>query len=87
MISYGVHLKPDDNGTFLVTSPDFPELTTFGETHEKALACAVGAFEEAIAARISDGEKIPLPSKGAAGVIRVTLPLQASVKVVTHRSA
>ena len=86
MISYRVHLKPDDNGPFLVTSPDFPELTTFGETRDEALAHALGAFEEAIEARISDREEIPVPSKGKSSDIRVTLPVQASVKVLLYQS-
>ena len=86
MISYRVHLKPDDNGTFLVTSPDFPELTTFGETREEALSYALGAFEEAIEGRISDRQKIPAPSKGKTKDIRVTLPVQASVKVLLYQS-
>ncbi|TMJ34575.1 MAG: type II toxin-antitoxin system HicB family antitoxin [Alphaproteobacteria bacterium] len=86
MISYRVHLKPDDKGTFLVTSPDFPELTTFGETREEALLHALGAFEEAIEARISDREKIPVPTKGKAKDIHVGLPVQASVKVLLYQS-
>ena len=86
MISYRVHLKPDDNGTFLVTAPDFPELTTFGETRAEALTHALGAFEEAIEARISDREEIPVPSKGKTKDIRVALPVQASVKVLLYQS-
>ena len=43
MIRYRVKLTPDDNDTFLVTSPDFPEVITFGETREEALHYAVGA--------------------------------------------
>ncbi|WP_119388898.1 type II toxin-antitoxin system HicB family antitoxin [Taklimakanibacter lacteus] len=86
MISYRVQLRPDDNGTFLVTSPDFPELTTFGETREEALRYALGAFEEAIEARISDRREIPVPSKTKPRDIRVTLPVQASVKVLLYQS-
>ncbi len=86
MVSYRIHLKPDDNGTFLVTSPDFPELTTFGETREEALSHALDAFEEAIEARISDREEIPVPSKGEARDIRVTLPLRTSVKTLHYWS-
>lgn len=86
MISYRAHLKPDDNGTFLVTSPDFPELATFGETREDALRHALGAFEEAIEARISDRKEIPAPSKINARDIRVTLPVQAAVKVLLYQS-
>ncbi len=65
MLSYPVILEPDDNDTFLVTSPDFPELTTFGDDRDEAVARAVDALEEAIAARMYDGKDIPLPSQGA----------------------
>jgi len=59
---YTVILEPDDNGTLLVTCPDLPEVTTFGEHQEKALRHAVDAIEEALAARIAQGERIPVPS-------------------------
>ena len=85
MISYRVTLAPDSNGTVLVTSPDFPELVTFGDDEADALSYALGAFEEAIAARVSDREKIPLPSKGKATDPRGTLPVQAEVKVLLYQ--
>ena len=61
MIAYPITLENDD-GTVLATSPDFPELTTFGDDPEEAIARAVNALEEAIAARIHDRKDIPLPS-------------------------
>ena len=64
MLSYSIHLEPDDNGTFLVTCADFPELTTFGEDRDEALARALDALEEAIAARMDEREGIPVPSRG-----------------------
>ena len=64
MYAYPITLTSDDNGTLLVTSPDFPELTSFGDTIEDALRHARGALLEAIAARIHDGEPIPEPSSG-----------------------
>ena len=63
MLTYPVSLE-DDGGTVLVTSADFPELATFGEDRAEALARAVGAFEEAIAARIAARQDIPDPSAG-----------------------
>ena len=54
MIAYPVILKKDTNDTILVTSVDFPELVTFGQDKDDALSHAIGAFEEAIEARISD---------------------------------
>src|SRR5688500_18866100 len=51
--------ETDDNGTLLVSCPDFPELATYGEHLADAHLHASGALEEAIAARISDGRAIP----------------------------
>ena len=84
MISYRVKLR-DDEGTVLVRSPDFPELITFGETREDALGYAIGAFEEAIEARVADRKSVPTPSKGKPSDPRVTLPTQAAVKVMLYQ--
>ena len=59
---YCIDLTPDDNDTYLVTSPDFPELTTFGEDEGAAMAAASLAIEEAIAAGIARGADVPAPS-------------------------
>lgn len=82
MISYPVTLSPDDGG-FLVTSPDFPELTTFGTTQDEALMYAIGAFEEAIAARIADREDLPEPSRGRT---RVVLPTQTALTTLLYQT-
>jgi antitoxin HicB len=62
---YSVTIEPDDNGTFLVTCPDLPEVTTFGEDVEDAVRRAADAIEEALAARIARREDIPAPSRSA----------------------
>lgn len=48
---YTVDLAPHDNGTFLVTCRELPEVATFGENEEEALAMAEIAIEEALSAR------------------------------------
>lgn len=63
MVSYAVDLAPDD-GTVLATSADFPELTTYGEDEDEAMARARDALEEAIAARMDNGADLPAPSPG-----------------------
>ena len=84
MLAYLLETTPDDNGTLLVTCPAFPEVTTFGEDQAQARLHAIDAIEEAIAARISDGDPIPAPATDAA--IRrhkglwVKLPLMTSLK-------
>lgn len=62
MAWYKLAIQPDDD-VWLVTSEDFPELTTFGQTKEEALKNAQDAIEEAIAGRMADGENIPFPLK------------------------
>ena len=81
MLSYPISLE-DDDGTVMVTSPDFPELTTFGDDRDEALARAVDALEEAIAARIHDGRDIPSPSDGKP---RATLPTLTAIKVILYQ--
>ena len=81
MIAYPITLE-DDDGTLLVTSPDFPELTTFGDDREEAVAHALHALEEAIAARIHDRKDIPTPSQGE---VYAVLPTLISVKVILYQ--
>ena len=81
MLSYPVVLE-DDDGTVMATSPDFPELSTFGDDRDEALARAIDALEEAIAARIHDGREIPSPSQGKH---RATLPTLTVTKVILYQ--
>src|SRR5258708_8863716 len=86
MLAYRIKLTPDDNDTFLVTCPAFPEVGTFGESKEEAQRAALGAIEEAIAARISYGERIPPPVPAAENTpsrnsLLVKLPAIVSLKV------
>jgi len=64
---YRVVLDMDTNDTFLVTAPQFPEVTTFAGDREEALVNARRAIEEAIAARIADGDDIPHPLDKTSG--------------------
>jgi antitoxin HicB len=82
MLAYPIKLTKDDNGTYLVTCPDFPEATTFGKDMDDSCKRAVDAIEEAIAARMADREPIPRPSKGK---YRVVLPAQAAAKIFLYR--
>ena len=81
MLAYPIVLA-DDDGAVLATSPDFPELTTFGTDREDAIAHASHAIEEAIAARIHDGTDIPPPSTGEAFAV---LPTLTAVKVQLYQ--
>lgn len=85
MLAYPIYLEDDDD-TLLATSPDFPELTTFGDDLEEAIARAADALEEAIAARIHYGEDIPPPSQGAGTTYAyAALPTLTAIKVMLHQ--
>ena len=81
MLAHPITLA-DDDGTLLATSPDFPELATFGDDREEAINRAVYALEEAIAARIHVRRDIPMPSRGETYAV---LPTLISVKVMLYQ--
>ncbi len=85
MTRYRVTLE-DDEGTVLVKSPDFPELITFGDDETDALSYAIGAFSEAIAARMAHHESIPEPSRGKPSDPRVTIPSNVALKAQLYQS-
>ena len=81
MLVYPVLLE-DDDGTVLVTSVDFPELTTFGDDPDEALSRAADALEEAIAARIATKQDIPEPSTGD---VSVAVPTLTAIKALLYQ--
>jgi antitoxin HicB len=83
MLGYRIKLEPDDNGTLLVTCPALPEVTTFGEDEADAMRHAVGAIEEAIAARMAGGEDVPEGHQRGPRLVR--LPALTVLKVELYR--
>ena len=81
MLTYPIQLEEDEYSV-MATSPDFPELTTFGDDRDDALMHAVDALEEAMAGRTHAGLDIPSPSRGE---IRVGLPSLTAVKVILYQ--
>lgn len=82
---YPVKLEPDDNGTLLVTCPDLPEVTSWGEDEADALHRAADAIEEALAARIAHRDDIPEPSP-ARGRPAPSIPPLTLAKVALYRA-
>jgi len=59
---YPLTLTPDDDGTVLVSSPDFPELNTYGTDQADALRMARGALEACVQMYVELGKPMPKPS-------------------------
>ena len=81
MLAYRIKLTSDDNGTFLITCPALPEVTTFADDADEAQVVASEAIEEALAGRIARGEDIPA-SDGEG----VSLPLLTELKTELYRA-
>lgn len=61
-MNYPIRLEPDDNGTILVSFPDFPEAHTFGENRADAIVRARDALATVLEAYIKDRRAIPAAS-------------------------
>jgi antitoxin HicB len=85
--SYPVVLNPDDNGTWLITAPDIPELTTWAPIDDlvAAIQNARNALVAALAARVERGEDIPTPSP-AKGRLSIIAPTLVGLKVALYRA-
>ncbi len=82
---YPLDLEPDDNDTLLVTSKDFPELTSFGANEADALHHAVDALAVITAQYMRRG--LPIPSGSPAhGRPTVALPALVALKVCLYES-
>lgn len=80
-MDYRIVLTPDDNGTQLVSVPDFPEAHTFGVDVADARARAREAVETVIAAYMKDRRPIPKPRPTKKADLTVTLPALVTAKI------
>jgi antitoxin HicB len=64
MVRYPVVLEPDDNGTVMVTFPDFPEAQTFGDDEADALTRASDALATIVDGYIRARRPLPVHSDG-----------------------
>ena len=76
-LRYTVVIEPDD-GAFSVIVPAFPEISTFGETHEEALEMACDAIRLALEYRHEKGLNIPASDVDQTRVERVATTYPAA---------
>jgi antitoxin HicB len=73
ILAWPAQLDRDDDGRVHVRFPDFPEALTDAADEREALDEAADCLAEAVAARISDGEDIPAPTRLRRGMLRFPL--------------
>ena len=67
--TYTVVLRPEPEGGFTVRVPALPEIVTYGEDEDEALAMAKEAIELCLHDRSERGEDIPDSDPGSGGVV------------------
>lgn len=61
MVVFPVEVERDDDGSLFITCPLLPEVTTFSGSEADWHKHALDALEEAIAARMTAWEMVPIP--------------------------
>src|ERR1700747_3663513 len=84
VLQYPALLEKDENGTWLVTFPDFDDAVTFGDTREEALAHAVDALETVIISRMNHKLAVPTPTL-ARGKPLVSIPPLTAAKALLYK--
>ena len=81
---YAVILKPADEGGFIVTCRDLPQLVTQGENVADALTEAADAMDEVFAAYMRGKLEFPTPSKARRGEHVVAPPAETIAKAALY---
>ncbi|MFZ2956960.1 MAG: type II toxin-antitoxin system HicB family antitoxin [Candidatus Ozemobacteraceae bacterium] len=81
---YPVLLTVADEGGFVVSCRDLPEVVTQGEDYDDAIDNAEGALQAAIEFRIEQGMNIPEPSRQKKGEHIATVPIFTAMKAALH---
>jgi len=81
---YAVKLTPADEGGFVVTCRDLPQLVTQGEDRADALVEAADAMDEVFAAYMEVGLLFPAPTKVRRGEHLVTPPAETVAKAALY---
>lgn len=84
MSFYRLKFAPDE-GTVLVTSPDFPDLITYGDDEAAALVHALDALETVLMSRIAHNEDAPIGLRKAPRGPHVELSAMADLKLGLYR--
>jgi antitoxin HicB len=81
---YAVKLTPAEEGGFVVSCRDLPQLITQGENMEQSLAEASDAMDEVFAAYMQIGLPMPAPSKLRKHEYRVSAAAETVAKAALY---
>ena len=81
---YAVLLSPAEEGGYVVTCRDLPELVTQGDSVEDALEQASDAMDEVFATYLTEGLDFPEPTKARRRERMVAPPLETVAKAALY---
>ena len=81
---FAVRLKASDEGGFVVTCRDLPQLITQGDSLADALLEAADAMDEVFAAYLKNSMSFPLPTKAKTGEFLVCPPATTVAKTALY---
>ena len=81
---YAVAMTPAEEGGFVVSCRDLPQLVTQGEDLAHALLEAADAMDEVFAAYMRGGLALPAPSKARKGEHAVSPPAETMAKAALY---
>lgn len=85
--TYSVVLTPEPDGSAInVTSPDVPNLVTFGDNREDALAMAKDCAEALILTYLDHGDEVP-EEGGLAEVATIEVDVEALQRQIASERA
>jgi antitoxin HicB len=81
---YAVRLTPADEGGFVVSCRDLPQLVTQGDDLQQALTEAADAMDEVFAAYMQTSLPLPTPTKPRKGEYMISPPAETVAKAALH---
>ena len=81
---YAVALAPADEGGFVVTCRDLPQLVTQGDDQAQALSEAADAMDEVFATYMLGGLDFPAPTRATKGEFIVAPPAETVAKAALY---
>jgi antitoxin HicB len=85
-MQYPLTLTPDQNGTIIPQTVDVPGALTVGRDEGDAVVQAAGALITLLAYLITEGERIPRPSRPKRGQACAVLPAMVAAKLAIDQA-